>query len=277
MVSAKYMEAKMLKKINILKANPAGNKTIFVLDHFERTEYKDIANKLLANKGIDAEQVGFITNPEGLTPGRMEMAGQEFCGNASRSYALYLAKLSGINGPGSVTIKVSGSDEPLEVEFDTKTNYTKISMPVPINIIPFPFSDSPDSQLVIFNGILHLVIFNHPATLTYFDDLISSIQKQYSAPAIGVMFYDTENCNLIPVVWVRDINSTFFEGSCGSGSVATATVLSENFKDGNYTFTLPQPRGTLEINIIKENNIIVKAILQGKVELDEVTQVEIAV
>ncbi|MBK5263582.1 MAG: hypothetical protein JJE17_13620, partial [Peptostreptococcaceae bacterium] len=116
----------MRNTLNIFTANPAGNKTIFVLDHFERTEYKDIADKLLANQGIAAEQVGFIIPAAGSEPSRMEMCGQEFCGNASRSYALYLAKLLGINGIGSVSIKVSGIDEALEVEVDTSSNYTKI-------------------------------------------------------------------------------------------------------------------------------------------------------
>jgi len=267
----------MVNKINILTANPDGNKTIFVLDHYERTEYKNIANKLLDIKEIGAEQVGFIIPAAGLEPARMEMCGQEFCGNASRSYALYLAKLVGINGPGSVTIRVSGIDEDLEVEVDTSSNYTKISMPVPTNIVHFPLMHSPDAQLAIFNGIMHLVVFDKSATLDSFNKLKSSILKQYSSPAIGVMFYNTANVSLTPVVWVRDINSTFFEGSCASGSVATAAVLSKDFEDGTYTFKLPQPEGTLEITIIKENNIIKKAFLQGKVELDDATQIVITI
>ncbi|MBK5247532.1 MAG: hypothetical protein JJE49_09745, partial [Peptostreptococcaceae bacterium] len=116
----------MSNPLNIFIVNPGGNKTIFVLDHFERTEYKNIANILLANQEIGAEQVGFIIAETDSEAGRMEMCGLEFCGNASRSYALYLAKLLGINGIGSVSIKVSGIDEALEVEVDTSSNYTKI-------------------------------------------------------------------------------------------------------------------------------------------------------
>ena len=263
----------MHNTLNILTANPAGNKTIFVLDHFERTEYKDIADKLLANQEIAAEQVGFIIPAAGSEPGRMEMCGQEFCGNASRSYALYLAKILGLNGPGSVSIMVSGVDEALEVEVDTSSDFTKISMPVPTEIISFPLNSCQDAQLVIFNGILHLVVFDQPATLDFFKDSISPIQELYSVPAIGVMFYDTLSSFLTPVVWVRDINSTYFEGSCASGSVATAAVLSKNFNDGLYTFTLPQPKGILEITIIKENGSVKNAFLQGKVELNDPMQI----
>jgi len=259
----------MRNPLNILTANPAGNKTIFVLDHFERTDYKDIADKLLANQEIAAEQVGFIIPAAGLEPGRMEMCGLEFCGNASRSYALYLAKILGINGAGSVTIRVSGVDEALEVEVDTSSNYTKISMPVPTEIIPFPLNSCQDAQLVISKGILHLVVFDQPATLDFFNDSISFMQELYDVPAIGIMFYDTLNNSLTPVVWVRDINSTYFEGSCASGSVAAAAVLTRNYEDGTYTFILQQPKGILEITIIKYNGVIKNAFLQGKVELND--------
>lgn len=265
----------MRDTLNIFTANPAGNKTIFVLDHFEKTEYKNIANKLLANQEIGAEQVGFIIAATDLEPGRMEMCGQEFCGNASRSYALYLARLLGINGVGSVSIKVSGIDEALEVEVDTSSNYTKISMPVPSEIISFPLKLCPDAHLVILNGILHLVVFDQPATLDFFNDSLLSVLEHYNAPAIGVMFYDTLLGSLTPVVWVRDVESIYFEGSCASGSVATAAVISKKFNDGIYTFILPQPKGILEITITKERGSIKNVYLQGEVELGNPQQVKI--
>lgn len=265
----------MHHSINIFTANPAGNKTVFVLDRFERTEYKNIADKILANKEIGAEQVGFIIPATISQPGRMEMCGQEFCGNASRSYALYLAKHLGIQGAGSISIHVSGIDEPLEVEVDTSINFTKISMPVPSEIVSFQLKQYQDAQLVIFLGILHLVVFDQPATLDFFNDSLQSIQECYDAPAMGIMFYDTTNGSITPVVWVRDINSIYFEGSCASGSVATAAVLCKNYKDGIYTFKLPQPKGILEITITKEDGSIKKACLQGEIEIDNPFQVTI--
>lgn len=263
----------MADKLNILVANPAGNKTIFVLDRFEKGEYINIANKLLENREINAQQVGFIIPAVDGEPGRMEMCGQEFCGNASRSYALYLAKLRNIKGAGSVKIRVSGIEEELEVEVDTSSDYTKISMPIPLEIIPFPLKLCQDAQLVILNGILHLIVFDQPATLDFFNDSLASIREQYDAPAIGVMFFDRRLRFLTPVVWVRDINSIYFEGSCASGSVATAAVLCRDFDDGVYTFTLPQPEGILEITIIKENETIKNTYLQGQVNLGDPIQV----
>ena len=51
-----------MKKIRILIANPAGNITIFVLDHFEPRQYQSIASQLLAMTELKGEQVAFVAD-----------------------------------------------------------------------------------------------------------------------------------------------------------------------------------------------------------------------
>ena len=81
----------MKKKIKIIVADPAGNITIFVKDHFDRSEYTQVARQLLEMKELRGEQVAFIldTSSCGRAQGKMEMCGLEFCGNASRSFLLH--------------------------------------------------------------------------------------------------------------------------------------------------------------------------------------------
>ena len=115
----------MKKNIKITVANPAGNKTIFVHDKVKRADYAKVAEQLLAMEKYEAEQVAFILEvPEcGRAEGRMEMCGLEFCGNATRTFGLMLAKEMGIKGEGKVYVDVSGVDEILTVEVNTETNY----------------------------------------------------------------------------------------------------------------------------------------------------------
>jgi len=258
----------MSEKVRILVANPAGNKTILVLDEFGQNRYKDIAEKLLAMSEINAEQVGFVVKPKNEGQGRMEMCGQEFCGNASRSFGLYMGNLLGIKGPGTVTIEVSGAENPLAVEMDTLTNHTKISMPLASEIMAFQVDDEKNLSLVLFDGIVHVVAEGIAPSLAAFNRIKSIVLKMHDTPAIGVMFYDKKRDFLTPVVWVRDVDSTYFEGSCGSGSVAVASVLAETLNDGCHTFKLEQPAGSLEIIIIKEKGLVKNAFLQGQVELN---------
>ena len=72
-------------ELNVLRADPAGNITLFVLDPVPAGDRAGLAARLMA--GSDAEQVGFVCPPVmgGGCAGRMEMAGGEFCGNATRA------------------------------------------------------------------------------------------------------------------------------------------------------------------------------------------------
>ena len=55
---------------NILRADPAGNITLFVLDPVPRVERAELAARLMALKERGGEQVGFV-----CPPGGRELAG----------------------------------------------------------------------------------------------------------------------------------------------------------------------------------------------------------
>ena len=71
-------------ELNILRADPAGNITIFVLDQVEKAHRAAIAEKIMAIPALKAEQVGYVCPAEEDADGHMEMMGGEFCGNALR-------------------------------------------------------------------------------------------------------------------------------------------------------------------------------------------------
>lgn len=118
----------MKKHINIFVADSAGNITIFVTDKFSRPDYPQVASQLLEMKEPDGEQVAFVTGENS-----MDMCGLEFCGNASRAFALFTAKKQGIKGDTIINVAVSGCDEVLPVHVNTDTGYTKIkNAPAPV-------------------------------------------------------------------------------------------------------------------------------------------------
>ena len=79
-------------ELNILRADPAGNITIFVLDQVEKAQRAAIAEKIMAIPALKAEQVGYVCPAEDDADGHMEMMGGEFCGNATRAYGMYIAR-----------------------------------------------------------------------------------------------------------------------------------------------------------------------------------------
>ena len=150
----------MKRKIDIQIANPAGNITVFVRTRVEREDYANIATQIL-DRFEEVEQVAFIKDKplNGKALGRMEMSGLEFCGNASRTFALLTAKDSGLKGEMTIPVEASGTDEILEVNVNTETNFTKIKMPRPERVIEYEY-DGLKHKAIDFGGIFHVILKN---------------------------------------------------------------------------------------------------------------------
>ncbi len=260
-----------MRKVEFFVANPAGNITIFVTSPAERSEYQEIAKRLLEMEELGGEQVAFIKEGN-----RMEMCGLEFCGNASRSFALWYAKNRlKLEGDAKVTVDVSGTEHPIDVEINTKTNYTKIEMPKPKSVRNWREigNDGAEGVLVDLGGIMHLVLWNVPASAETFEEYKKAVCAKYDPPAMGVMFIEKETLSMVPVVYVRDVDTTYFEGSCGSGSVAAAVALACDKPAGSYSFELSQPAGKIVASVIRgiespeSAAVIEKVFIEGPVEL----------
>ena len=302
------------KKINILVANPSGNITIFVKDAFDRKDYAKVADQLLDMKDLRGEQVAYICeNDAPQIHGKMEMCGLEFCGNASRSFALMRAIESGLKGNQIIRVEVSGVDEILDVEVNTDNNYTKVRMPRPKRIFDEEILGR-TFRIVDFGGIMHVIVdktqlktqqFVHEPlanpkpqphqdlrsqlqpqypqntyddfepTLQNFDKFKQHINEKFNPPAMGVMFWDADTNSMIPVVYVKDVDSTYFEGSCGSGTTALSCAIASKLGDGEHKFVVKQPAGTIISTAIVKSGEIESVTIEGTVELSETMQVEI--
>lgn len=262
-----------LSSIQIIAADPAGNKTIFVLTPVARKHYQKIASYLLSLKEFGAEQVAFVLPDVPDDPsihGRMEMCGLEFCGNASRTFALIQAKKLGLSGHHTIRVQVSGCEKPLDVEVDTDTNDTKIQMPTPLSITTWK-----NDILVDLGGILHLVTTNKDPEPAVFESLKEQLVKEYDPPALGVMFFQPENRNLTPVVYVADVQTTYFEGSCASGTVAVIAALTHACPSGDYSYVIRQPQGELTASIQKGKEEINSVFIQGPVTMEHPVAIQL--
>lgn len=86
---------------------PGGNATALVFDLENNLHFRKTINDTIMDKFPYIEQVGFLSSdPE---KPELIMAGNEFCGNATRCAAWHFLK--GI--PGEISLKVSGVDRKL--------------------------------------------------------------------------------------------------------------------------------------------------------------------
>lgn len=284
----------MNKNLDIVIANPAGNITIMVLTPVDRSSYADVAGRLfdmsfeVSGESLRGEQVCFLLPEKKNGYPAMEMSGLEFCGNASRSFAFYIA---GLHEPhlDRATVSVSGCADPLTAKVDISGQRSRIVMPLPKGFDKYSSEklylsndDTNDGSspsggvLVDMDGISHLILSNIKAERDVFDRLKNLIYRNNpELPAFGVMFLDVKSESMIPVVYVRDVDTTYFEGSCASGTTAAACAIALDGRDGVYAFTFSQPAGTLEAFVTIKKGQIVKAELDGFISLSPVINVSL--
>lgn len=297
----------MSEKLDVIVANPAGNTTILVVSPTEIKDYQNISDKLLEidfgkeydvhfseteSSSLYGEQVGFVLPycPETDSVPSMNMSGLEFCGNASRSFAYYRATHFNDgelqpDGTRKLQIKVSGCDHPLTAFINENNGEARIKMPVPVDVVSFTAEELnlkdeipvlEDIFMIDMDGISHLVLKNIEATTEKFDRIKDYVYKKCGdLPAFGVMFMDKTFESITPVVYVRDVDTTYFEGSCASGTTAAAFGIVYDKPDGEYAFTFNEPAGTLYTTVTKKDGTITEIDLFSHLELSDIITVEI--
>lgn len=253
-------------ELNILRADPAGNITVFVLDPVEKAQRAAIAEKIMAIPALKAEQVGYACAAEDDVDGHMEMMGGEFCGNATRAYGMYIARQKG--GLSAVKLRVSGCDHAVTAQVDLRSGTARAEMPCPRSVKRVTVNGH-EGTLVDLTGIAHFVVEGVEPSEGFFRAAESIFSGIAGLDACGVIFLDAEKRSMIPLVKVIETGSLVWEGSCGSGSVACAVAQSERMENGGFSCEYRQPAGTVRASVERQGGNVIAASIGGEVTLDE--------
>jgi len=249
-------------RYEVIEMSPGGNNTALVRSQFVPLSLdKKIINDALIQNGNAIEQVGFMTISDGAL--RLDMAGGEFCGNATRS-AAYLS----LNGePGELEMSVSGVSEKIRAGVTSSGDaYAR----VPVNLSLEQITVTDKGLIVPMEGITHYVIqgnadSNDPEEKKQQAMSLLKAQGLSKGPAAGVIW--ANNDVIDPVVYVRDVDTCFNETACGSGTMALAIArISANQKiDGPMRVQQPSG-GFIDVSVEVEDNIVRYATISGPVE-----------
>lgn len=249
--------------------NPGGNKTALV-DGSEYTDnQKKLINNMIMEKNPQIEQVGFLSNKIN----RLEMAGGEFCMNGTRCAIWEYLK----GKEGEIEISVSGTDKMIlgKVLNDKKV---EIQLDIGKNIANL-YEVKNDFTCIKIDGIL-IAILNEKKSKTYIQKLKQDEEKtknelkqlmiaklECKEKAIGIMLLEKEvgKIKINPIVWVKAIDTVFYETACGSGSLGTA--IYNYLKNKDKEIEIVQPSGySINIKLEENENYIEKAVIRGIVE-----------
>lgn len=237
--------------------NPAGNITALVIGDKYTLEERKVINDIIMEKEPEVEQVGFLSR----TKRKLTMAGGEFCGNATRCAVLYYTEKS-------IELEINEQRIKAGIERDS------IWCEIPIE----------GYNIDILNEYIYKVALKGITILTVkkfqknkdLKEKAKELISNYNIDdeAIGIMFIESkkENIKIYPIVWVKKIDTLFFENACGSGTIAV-TMIESLIKGKNSRYRVLQPSGDfLETEITIKNNIITKAILKGNIKTDNKTR-----
>ena len=255
-----------MKTLRVVRADPAGNITLFVLTPVEKAACAAVAARLMEIEELKAEQVGFI-----FPNGRMEMEAGEFCGNASRAYGYLLAKQRGLTGCRTLRLSVSGCDHPIAVTVDMDHGTSAAEMPLPRFVRPVKVAGTAGT-LVHLGGIAHLVVRGVSPSREFFAEAEPLFTGDPELEAYGVCFLAGER--MTPLVKVPEAGTLVFEGSCGSGTLASVIAMSEG-REGVFSAALQQPAGTVSASVTRQAGTIIAASIGGPVTLGEPFEVTI--
>ena len=263
-------------KLRIMRADPAGNITVFVLDPVAKEQRIPISRAIMDMPEFKAEQVGFAcecASDADEIDGHMEMASGGLCGNATRAYGMYIARKKGIKGKASLKLSVSGAVKPVCVDVDTDAGSARSQMPLPL--FAHKINDCTEGTLVHLGGIAHFVVKGIDPSVSFLEKVEPMLEEIANINAYGVMFLQKDGKTMTPLVKVPSAGSLVWEGSCGSGTLAAAVAASIDLPDGEYSFEFVQPAGNLKAEVKKSSGEITETYIGGPVSLGKIQTVDL--
>ena len=88
--------------------------------------------------------------------------------------------------------------------------------------------------------------------------------------AVGIILLEKykDIIKIYPIIWVKAIDTLYYETACGSGSLAT--LIYKNYIDSVEKLEVLQPSGdVIKVELNKIKNIIQNATISGKVIEEE--------
>ena len=259
-------------KLRFVKLDPTGNTTILVSTPVPRAEQPRVAERLMASENLCAEQVGFIEAPTlSGARARLQMAGGEFCGNASMSMGAILARDNGLacGSEAEIVLEVSGANGPVpcRIRRNGEAAFSgAVRMPLPEEITETALPDGRRMPLVRFRGIAHMIVPGDALSPAEAEKIIPILCASLNVDALGILMVWDELSRLRPLVYVRATDSAIWESGCGSGSAALGAYAA--LRAGReISLDIAQPGGTITARAACSDGAVREIEIRGNVRL----------
>ncbi|EOP91356.1 hypothetical protein IGM_02002 [Bacillus cereus HuB4-4] len=247
----------MKQEIDFIKFNPTQNMTILVKTSHPVEEYKNIASKIMAYESVYAEQVGFIEESvKNEAAAYLQMAGGEFCGNASMALATFIVSKKGLkhNDSDEMLLEVSGADRLImcQVRRNSDEYHCQVTMPIPKKIEQQTIQyDGEDLDIIIvrYHEYIHIVIEIaqiNPTVREKAKKLAKLLGLTLGTNLVGILLYKSESNEMAPLIYVPHLDSMFWERGCASGTASLGAYLAWK-NNREVCAQIKQPGGIINV------------------------------
>ena len=247
------------EKIEYIIFDPSKNITALVISDVKVGDFSIVSKKIML-ENPKVEQVGFISFDD-KSDISLRMAGSEFCGNATMSAAVYYSIKNNLDD-AKVKVNAYSIKDLIDVDIKKCGDIWEgtVRMPSANKVEDITFMNNIKLPVVFFESIAHVIIRDEikkdDAT-----DLIKKFCDFLNVRAIGFIFVDNDMTNIRPLVYVKSVDTLFWENSCASGSSAVGAYKAHISKNV-INLSLQQPGGAvLKVFTDEDNNLY----LNGKV------------
>ena len=207
--------------------NPGGNKTAIVIgNEYSKEERKEITDKILKDNP-EVEQVGFISTDKN----RLDMAGGEFCVNATRCAIWEYLK----GEEGEIELEVSGlksrakggitakkdvyADMKVEKGLSNLIEKKGIYNIVKLDGITLAVVEEKDSKEYI-----KLLKEDENKAKNELKEIMKTFNTEESAAGIILLEEENGRTKINPVIWVKTVDTLYYETACGSRKLSNYNI-----------------------------------------------------
>ena len=132
-----------------------------------------------------------------------------------------------------------------------------------------------NSAIIKIKGITHIVIEDNSIIKKYNKDELKNYSYKIlkdnnllNKKAAGVLYInsiDNNTIEIIPIVYVKRINTLFFETACGSGTLAVGIYISYKRKESVNLSILQPSKEIIKVETIADYKKLYNARISGKV------------
>lgn len=259
--------------IKYVTLDPTGNITCLVLSPVAVKDRPRVTARLMDR----CEQVGYLLPAS--QPGawaRLEMMGGEFCGNASMGSAAWLARKAGLDDQteAMIPLEVSGAEGIVSCRIRREGDswLGTVNMPLPEDMAETEL-DGKRVTAVFLPGMTHLILPQNDLSKKEAEVLLRKAASRFSAPALGLLLWDSARAFMTPLVYVRGSKTMVWENACGSGTTAIACWIAG--KAGySLEMAVGQPGGIMRTAAEIREGVLREIRLSGTVRIGAIAEIE---